>query len=220
MKSIIKKIGIIFIVVIVILFVIIMSHYQSTSSRRLENQYLSSIHQIQCFHDEDQDGLNDQDDILQGALEYVRTHPKYKSRYYKDTGYPNDGYGVCSDVVIFALKAAGYNVKDNIQKDIALYPEDYDIEKCNPQIDFRRVQNLKIYFSHNAIALTTNVQDIEQWQGGDIVVFEKHIGIISDRRNENGVPYVIHHQGVFQKYYEEDILEKRKDIVGHYRIGE
>lgn len=220
MKSFIQKIGLFFLIVIGILITFIMPHYQSTSSKRLENQYSSSIHQIQCFHDQDKDGIDDQKDILQGALDYIQTHPKYKSRYYKDTGYPNDGYGVCSDVVIFALKAAGYNLKDDIQRDIALYPKDYDIEQCDPQIDFRRVQNLKIYFFHNAITLTTRVQDIEQWQGGDIVIFEKHIGIISNHRNKNGIPYVIHHQGVFQKYYEEDILEKREDIMGHYRMSE
>ena len=43
-------------------------------------------------------------------------------------------------------------------------------------IDFRRVKNLKIYFEHTAISLTTDVNDIEQWQGGDIVVFKNHIG--------------------------------------------
>lgn len=220
MKSRILKIGLVLLVVMGILLVFIMPHYQSTSSKRLENRYLSSIHQIQCFNDQDKDGIDDQKDILQGAIDYIQTQPKYKSRYYGDSGYPNDGYGVCSDVVIFALKAAGYYVKDDIQRDIALYPKDYGIEESNPQIDFRRVQNLKIYFSHYATALTTNIEDVEQWQGGDIVVFEKHIGIISDRRNENGVPYVIHHQGAFQKYYEEDILETRKDIVGHYRMSE
>lgn len=31
---------------------------------------------------------------------------------------------------------------------------------------------------------------------------------------------VIHHNSRFQKSYEEDILEKRDDITGHYRISE
>ena len=60
----------------------------------------------------------------------------------------------------------------------------------------------------------------EQWQGGDIVIFERHIGIVSDRRNKNGVPYVIHHNAPWQTAYEQDILEERTDIVGHYRISE
>jgi len=64
-----------------------------------------------------------------------------------------------------------------------------------------------------------SVSEIEAWQGGDIVIFERHIGIVSDRRNKNGVPYIIHHNDPWQMAYEQDILEKRTDIVGHYRIS-
>lgn len=53
--------------------------------------------------DADGDGVDDQTDVLDNALAYVDTRPKYKSRYYQ-TGYPDDGYGVCTDVVAFALK--------------------------------------------------------------------------------------------------------------------
>lgn len=67
------------------------------------------------------------------------------------------------------------------------------------KIDFRRVKNLRVYFLHTAFSLTTDVGDVEQWQGGDIIIFEKHIGIVSDRRNKRGVPYVIHHNGTGQR---------------------
>lgn len=83
----------------------------------------------------------------------------------------------------------------------------------------RRVRNLKVYFANTATPLTTDLSQIAEWQGGDIVVFEKHIGIVSDRRNENGVPYLLHHNSGSQKRYEEDILEQRDDIVAHYRIS-
>lgn len=53
----------------------------------------------------------------------------------------------------------------------------------------------------------------------DIVVFENHIGIVSDYRNRNGVPFLIHNGSNFQRYYEEDVLEIRDDIVGHYRMS-
>lgn len=52
-----------------------------------------------------------------------------------------------------------------------------------------------------------------------IVVFKKHIGIVSDKRNRHGINFVIHHTNPYQKYYEEDILEHRNDIIGHYRIS-
>ena len=52
--------------------------------------------------DSDGDGIDDQTDILESARSYLATRPKYKSKYYAG-GYPDDGYGVCTDVVIQAL---------------------------------------------------------------------------------------------------------------------
>ena len=60
---------------------------------------------------------------------------------------------------------------------------------------------------------------IDQWQGGDIVIFENHIGIVSDKRNGKGIAFVLHNGNPYQRYYEEDILEHRDDIVAHYRIS-
>ena len=158
-------------------------------------------------------------DVLDNALAYVETRPKYKSRYYQ-TGYPDDGYGVCTDVVAFALKNAGYDLQALVDADIREHPQRYDIRQPDANIGFRRVRNLKVFFAHHAAALTTDVSRTEEWQGGDLVIFEKHIGIVSDRRNRDGVPYVIHHNSPWQSAYEQDILEKRTDIVGHYRISE
>ena len=165
-----------------------------------------------------QNTADDQMDILNNALAYVQTRPVYKSKYY-ETGYPDDRYGVCTDVVGYAFRKSGYDLRELVDEDIRKNPEDYDVDKPDKNIDFRRVKNLKIYFEHTAISLTTDVNDIEQWQGGDIVVFKNHIGVISDRRNVEGVPYVIHHNDPYQKNYEEDILQSRKDIVGHFRIS-
>lgn len=195
------------------------AHYQHTSPKRLPDRYGAEIPQVHSSVDKDNDGIDDQTDILQGALDYVASRPKYKSKYYR-TGYPNDGYGVCTDVVAFALKNAGYDLMTLVQQDIEANPADYDIDEPDQNIDFRRVKNLRVYFSHSAISLTTDISVIEEWQGGDIVVFKNHIGIVSDRRNENGVPYVIHHNDPWQRTYEEDILEDREDIVGHYRVAE
>lgn len=168
--------------------------------------------------DKDSDGTDDQTDILNSAREYVSRRPKYKSKYYS-SGYPDDNYGVCTDVVAFALKSAGYDLMELLSADIEKNPAVYGIEKPDKSIDFRRVKNLRVYFERTAVSLTCDVSDISEWQGGDIVVFKKHIGIVSDKRNKNGVPFVIHHASPLQRYYEEDILERRNDIIGHYRIG-
>lgn len=168
--------------------------------------------------DKDNDGVDDQTDILNNVKAYIKKHPKYKSKYYA-TGYPNDEYGVCTDVVAFGLKGAGYDLMKLVNEDIKNNKDLYDIDTIDKNIDFRRVKNLKIYFEHTAISLTTNPKKIEEWQAGDIVIFQKHIGIVSDKRNKRGVTFVIHHANPYQRYYEEDILEYRNDIVGHYRVS-
>lgn len=167
--------------------------------------------------DKDYDGLDDQTDILENVRAYIDTNPKYKSKYYGN-GYPDDEYGVCTDVVAFGLKGAGYDLMELVNAHIVSNQELYDIDVIDKNIDFRRVRNLKVYFDHHAEALSTDIHKIEEWQGGDIVVFENHIGIVSDHRNRNGISFVIHHAHPYQRYYEEDILEYRNDIVGHYRI--
>ena len=168
--------------------------------------------------DKDGDGLDDQTDILTNVRSYIATKPKYESKYYS-TGYPDDGCGVCTDVVAFGLKDAGYDIKDLLYKHITENRELYDIDIIDSNIDFRKVRNLKVYFDSTAISLTTDINQIEEWQGGDIVVFREHIGIVSDKRNKKGVTFVLHNGSPLQTGYEQDILEGRDDIIGHYRIS-
>ena len=76
--------------------------------------------------DKDNDGVDDQTDILNNVRKYIATKPKYESKYYA-TGYPNDGYGVCTDVVGFGLLDAGYDLKELVYQDIIANKKQYDI---------------------------------------------------------------------------------------------
>lgn len=152
------------------------------------------IEVILSKNDMDNDGIDDYTDILLGARKEAENKPKYKSAYYSG-GYPPDSEGVCTDVIWRAFKEAGYNLKDMVDEDIKNNVEKYPrvAGKPDPNIDFRRVPNLKVYFERNSISLTTDLNKIEEWQAGDIVVFgTSHIGIISDKRNKKGIPYLIH----------------------------
>jgi len=170
-----------------------------------------------CSSDRDGDGINDQADILQSARSYMKTKPSYKSRYYS-TGYPDDGYGTCADVAAFAMRDAGYDLQDLVDQDIHNSPSSYQVPDPDRNIDFRRVRNLDVWLRRHAETLTLDLGDHAAWQGGDIVVFRNHIGIVSDRRNARGVPLVLHHSRPLQLDYEEDILERRSDLIGHYRV--
>mgnify|MGYP000973382337 CR=1 FL=1 len=207
----------IILLLVLIIYIYILYYFNYIPHKK----YTNADFNIQTYKsniDKDNDGIDDQTDILNNVRNYINTNPKYKSKYY-GTGYPDDEYGVCTDVVAFALKDAGYDLMNLVNEHIKVNRKLYDIKTIDKNIDFRRVQNLKIYLENNAIKLTTNINKIEEWQGGDIVVFKKHIGIVSDNRNKKGINFVIHHGNPYQKYYEEDILEYRDDIVGHYRIS-
>ena len=216
-----KKKIIIFISIGILIFTLLIIYllylFNYIPHKMYNNEYFN-IKTYTSNIDKDNDGIDDQTDILNSVREYIGTKPKYKSKYYA-SGYPDDEYGVCTDVVANGLKGAGYDLMELVNEDIINNKGNYSIDTIDKNIDFRRAQNLKVYFENNSISLTTDIYDLEEWQGGDIVIFQNHIGIISNNRNKNGVTFVIHHANPYQRYYEEDILESRNDIVGHYRIS-
>lgn len=202
---------IICIVFLILMFVLLKPYIHS---QRVYTAEELGIKEIYSLTDADGDGVDDCHDIMLGARAYVQTKPKYKSVYY-DGGYPTDEYGVCTDVVWKGFAAAGYNLKELIDMDIAEYPEAYtSIEEADPNIDFRRVKNLKIFFDRNAEVLTLNLDDPESWQPGDIAVFDGHIAICSDKRNSNGIPFIIHHSHLGAKEAND---MGSYNLTGHYR---
>lgn len=215
-----KRIFIIVIFIIISVILVALLYFFNTIPHK---QYSNSDFNIETYIssvDKDNDGIDDQTDILNNVRTYIAKKPKYKSKYY-ETGYPDDEYGGCTDVVANGLKGAGYDLKELVNEDIINNKEKYNIEVIDKNIDFRRVRNLDIYLKNNSISLTKELSQIEEWQGGDIIVFKDHIGIISDKRNKKGIPFLIHHANPIQVNYEEDVLELygQDYIIGHYRIS-
>ena len=192
---------------------------QLTTSQQITTS--STLLEPAAVADKDNDGIDDFTDIMLGARQDALNMPTYDDRYWGG-GYPPDDIVVCADVIWRALMAAGYNLKDLIDADIKAHPEAYPrITKADPNIDFRRTRNLKIFFDRHLVKLTLDIYDLDQWQPGDIVIFYPdyhHIGIVSDQRDFLGVPYLIHNTG--QKDREEDILmyaTYHATITAHYR---
>ena len=80
-----------------------------------------------------------------------------------------------------------------------------------------------MYFFWHCITLITefkesDINNLKEWQAGDIIVFfdgYEHIGIISDKRDENGIPYVIHNS--HPSASEAKLSWFTNPIHGHYR---
>ena len=149
------------------------------------------IEELYSMRDENGNGTDDYHDFVAGARAYVESGPLYQSIYYAG-GYPDDDHGVCTDVIWHAFAHAGYTLKDMVDEDIAADPQAYGIETADPNIDFRRVDTLEVFFERHAQSLTTRPGDPQEWQPGDIVIYAQHIGICSDRRNAQGYPLLIH----------------------------
>ena len=177
-------------------------------------------------HDQDGDGIDDLWDILLGAKAEAERRPVYKDGYY-DGGYPPETEGVCTDVIWRALRDAGYDLKGMVDEDIELNTHLYPRVNGTPEpnIDFRRAQNLVVFFNRYATVLTTEVipgdaENLKEWQPGDIVVWAAptgHIGIISDKRRPDGVPYVLHNAGPWARQ-QDKLLSWPSDLIWHFRF--
>lgn len=210
---------------LVILVVIVIFLYQTG---RIPFIHIE-IDKIISTSDGDRDGIPDSEELMSGARNEVSNRTQYRSAYYEG-GYPPSTEGVCTDVLWRAFRIAGYDFKQSIDQDIRQHAAEYPgvNGKPDPNIDFRRVRNQLIFYQRNFISLTTRVapydkETLSQWQGGDIVTLYNpkrktdHVAIISDKRRNDGIPYVIHNPG--PKPEEADrLLRWRKMITGHFRI--
>ena len=190
--------------------------------RYLPRKYYSAaqlgIAEIHSTADADGDGVEDYADMVQGARDYIATDPHYGSKYYAG-GYPDDGLGVCTDVIWQAFRAAGYELKDLVDADITANRDAYPhIEVQDSNIDFRRVTTLNAFFSRYAQELPVSFGEPADWQAGDIVIFGDcdHIAICSDKRDRRGIPWIIHHGNPTDDAVERQDMYKKK-VTHHYR---
>jgi len=131
--------------------------------------------------------------------------------------------GVCTDVVIRALRATGVDLQQLVHEDMktgfADYPRDWGLGGPDANIDHRRVPNLMTYFRRQGKSLPAG-NDASDYAPGDIVTWRldsgrPHIGIVSDERDiSSGAPLVIHNIGWGAR--EENVLFDN-EITGHFR---
>ncbi len=156
--------------------------------------------------------------IVEGAKLQLKSPSIYTVGYFR-IGYPggdiDKSKGVCTDVVVRAVRHAGFDLQKLIHEDAKKSPKAYArIDKLDTNIDHRRVPNQAVYFARHGRKLELR----SDWKPGDFVWWKldnglDHIGVLSDRRGASGNYLVIHN---IRMTAEEDVLGKWK-IVGHYR---
>lgn len=148
--------------------------------------------------------------------------PGYIRIPYPNGDLPRDR-GVCTDVVIRALRGAGYDLQKLIHEDVVRHFKAYPRREEHPDtnIDHRRVPNQMFFYRRFGLSLTTKTDTANrgEWRPGDIVYWKldnglDHAGIVSDTLGPSGLPMVIHN---LEKCREEDVLGSWR-IQGHFRF--
>ncbi|MBM3702842.1 MAG: DUF1287 domain-containing protein [Actinobacteria bacterium] len=246
----IKHFLIIILVLVIVIAVIISvnefsfkKEYQSPTALadELPNRFrLIDMDNTGITGDADEDGINDQKDIMLGAKKQLGNPAKNifleedETNYYQG-GDPPEGLADCADIIARAFLEAGFSLKDLVYEDIKDNFDQYPLKEiwnqavCDPNIDYRRIQNLEIFFKRNAKVLdilfnASDEQNLNSWLPGDVVFFDmdrngysNNVGIISDNTTRDGVTKVIYNYIDPGYTVEKDILEE-KIITGHYRF--
>ena len=159
-------------------------------------------------HDRDDDGIPDPLDVLIGGKKTVANADAYTAvaEQYISLRYPMGDVprtiGVCTDVIIRAVRNAGIDLQKELHDDIRRAHAAYPMVKGagDPSIDQRRVGTLLPYFlrhwEHHTAALDDPADPLRP---GDIILMDTfpsrpgpdHIGILSDRVDSKGLPLVI-----------------------------
>ena len=165
------------------------------------------------------------DKIVTAARSQIGRTVSYDAAYRK-LPYPGGDVpintGVCTDVVVRALREQGIDlqklVHEDMKRNFAAYPKKWGLKAPDANIDHRRVPNLMTFLQRQGAAQAVTNR-VEQFRPGDIVSWDlssgvPHIGIVSDRRSAKGTPLIIHNIG--RGTQEEDLLFGFK-MTGHYR---
>jgi len=165
--------------------------------------------------------------LVSAAQDRLEHNVRYDGRYIK-LGYPGGdvpaNIGVCTDVVIRSYRAAyGFDFQKAVHEDMSAnfsaYPKNWGLSHTDRNIDHRRVPNLEAYLKRQGASLGVS-QKAEDYQPGDIVSWRlggglPHIGIVSDRKAQDGTPLIIHNVGAGPQ--EENVLFAYK-MKGHFRF--
>ncbi|OLU14837.1 DUF1287 domain-containing protein [Pseudomonas sp. PA1(2017)] len=165
-------------------------------------------------------------ELVSGAREQIGVTLSYDPAY-RRIGYPGGDVpmqtGVCTDVVIRALRLQGLDLQKVVNEDMAAnfsaYPKQWGLKRPDRNIDHRRVPNLMTWFRRQGMALPV-VREADAYRAGDIVTWDlgrgqTHIGIVSDRLSAAGEPLILHNIGAGTR---EEAILFRFPITGHYRF--
>ncbi|MDY0000645.1 MAG: DUF1287 domain-containing protein [Polyangia bacterium] len=180
--------------------------------------------------DRDADGIPDGPDALLGAHKAALNGARYHESYLRlpfPGGDVPAGIGVCTDVVVRALRNAGIDLQVELNRHIKARPRLYPwIDRPDPNIDHRRVRNLLVWFKAHArsVGASAGNERRRALLPGDIVFLDTlprpgpdHLGIVSDTLGPGGWPLIVNNWTVGFRTQAMDLLPG-VPITHHFRL--
>ncbi|HIQ06853.1 MAG TPA: DUF1287 domain-containing protein [Thiotrichaceae bacterium] len=169
--------------------------------------------------------------LAYAALNRTRHNIRYDGRYIK-IGYPwgdvPQNIGVCTDVVIRSYRKLGIDLQQQVHQDMTnnflAYPNlsKWNLKAPDPNIDHRRVYNLRVFLARHAQALPRSRNPLH-YQPGDLITWQLgpgqgHIGIVSNQRSKADPKRFLVVHNIAEGPKLEDVLF-RYPMSGHYRYS-
>src|SRR5579871_6826524 len=84
--------------------------------------------------------------------------------------------GVCSDVIVRALRGVGIDLQkelhEDMERDFSAYPQKWGLKGPDKNIDHRRVANLMRFFERHQMAVPGKLDAPEMYHAGDFVTWD------------------------------------------------
>jgi uncharacterized protein len=130
--------------------------------------------------------------------------------------------GVCTDVVVRAFRDLGVDLQAELHRDMvanfASYPKLWKLTRPDPNIDHRRVQNLRTWLHRRGAELKVSTVGADYWPG-DLVTVDvtglAHIMVVATTLAPDGSHYLVAHNIGQGAQVEDSLFEY--PITGHYR---
>ena len=139
--------------------------------------------------DYNKNGIDDYSDFLLGAKKIKGKNSSYE------------------ELMIKVFQYAGYNLDKMVDN---YFKDSKDLEN---KMD--RISLYKSFINDNATKISINFKKKEDFQPGDFIFLSEGIGLLSDKRDKNGLNYIIVIEN--GKVVEKEGL-KELDVSGHYRF--
>ena len=163
--------------------------------------------------------------LSEAALKRTRIPILYDGTYFS-IEYPGgdvpSNLGVCTDLVVRTYRTFGIDLQELVHEDMrqnfSKYPKRWGLKRPDPNIDHRRVPNLRKFFERFGKVLKISTVSSD-YTTGDLVTWNvqgrPHIGFVTHLKSRvHGRPLIVHNIGAGPRL--EDFLFEYP-ITGHYR---